>query len=558
MFTSLRCFFYKRLLPAAIFFVTVIVAPAQVNVLTYHFDNFRTGQNVAERALNLENVNSATFGKLFAHSVDGQIYAQPLELQKVQIAGSGQHNVVFVATEHDSVYAFDADSNTGANANPLWQVSFIDPPNGITPIPADDIGVDFIYPEVGITSTPVIDATTGTLYVVADTKENGAYFQRLHALDVTSGAEKFGGPVEIQATVAGTGWGSQNGHISFDPLHEHQRAALLLSHGIVYIAWSSHGKESQYIYHGWVMGYDAKTLTQVAVFNDTPNGKQGGIWAAGGGLTTGPNGNLFVVTGNGTFDVDQGGIDYGESFVNLTPDLQVADYFSPYDEGELSDKDRDLGGGEAMIVPGPNLSAPPHLGVGAGKGGTIYLVDLRRLGGFNPSQNENLETIENAFAGNGMLNSPGYWQQKLYFCASKDVLRIFQINNGLISPNPIATSQHVFTQPGATSVISANGAKDGIVWLLEYITPQQNQGYGGPAVLHAFDATNATEIYNSNQAGSRDVPGNSLHFIAPIVANGKVYLGTANELDVFGLLGNSRSLNGHAVVPTGADHRAKR
>lgn len=529
-------FVFSRLFLLCVALLLPFPVLSQVNVLTYHADNARTGQNVRERILTLQNVNSTAFGKLFAHPVDGQIYAQPLELQNVQIPGVGKHNVVYVATEHDSVYAFDADNNTGANANPLWQVSFIDPANGITPIPEADIGVNFIYPEVGITSTPVIDATTGTLYVVAATKENGAYFQRLHALDVATGIEKFAGPVEIDATVAGTGWGSVNGQISFDPLREHQRAALLLSRGVVYIAWSSHGLESQYVYHGWVMGYDAKTLTQTAVVNITPNGKQGGIWLSGGGLTAGPKGDLFTLTGNGTFDIDQGGIDYGESFLHLTPDLQVADFFSPYDEAELSDNDRDLGGGEALIFPETNYAIIPHLAVGAGKGGTIYLVDLRDMGGFNPLQNQNLETIENAFDGNGMFNSPGYWQQRLYFCASKDVLRIFQIANGMISPTPIATSTHAFNSPGATSVISANGATNGIVWLLEYVKSQTNQGYGDPAVLHALDATNAMELYNSSQAGSRDVPGYSLHFIAPIVANGKVYVGTANELDVFGLL----------------------
>ena len=236
-----------------------IAAHCQVNVVTYHYDNFRTGQNLQESTLTPGNVNQSTFGKLFSQTVDGQIYAQPLGLENVQVPGKGQHNVVFVATESDSVYAFDADDNLGNNAVPLWRVSFIDPGKGITTIPSADVGADSIYPQVGITSTPVIDANSGTLYVLAATKENGTYVQRLHALDVASGAEKFGGPVPIQATVSGTGWGSVGGKVSFDPLRENQRAALLLSQGVVYIAWASHGMEYTFEYHGWVMGYDAAT-----------------------------------------------------------------------------------------------------------------------------------------------------------------------------------------------------------------------------------------------------------------------------------------------------------
>ncbi|MBZ5570829.1 MAG: pyrrolo-quinoline quinone [Acidobacteriia bacterium] len=521
----------------SLLFLVPMAAMCQLNVVTYHYDNFRTGQNLREGTLTPGKVNQNTFGKLFSQPVDGQIYAQPLELRNVQVPGKGQHNVVYVVTEHDSAYAFDADSNTGSNASPLWQDSFIDPANGITPIPTVDTDTQAIYPEIGITSTPVIDPGSGTLYVVAATKESGTYVHRLHALDVASGTEKFGGPVVIQATVSGNGWGSVDGKISFDPLREHQRAALLLSRGVVYIAWASHGKEKSYPYHGWVMGYDAGTLAQVAVFNSTPNGKQGGIWLSGGGLAEGPRGDLFTLTGNGTFDADDGGVDYGDSFLKLTPSkgLTVTDYFTPFNQEDLSNQDQDLGSGEPMVLPGPSAAAPPHLAVGAGKEGTIYLIDLSHMGGFNDTQNLNLQTIEDALGGRGMHNSPAFWQQKLYFCASADVLRIFQMSGGLISPTPIATSVHVFQTPGATPVISARGASRGIVWLLEYTSGTQ-QGVGGPGVLYALDPTTAAELYNSNQAGSRDVPGLSLHFNTPMVANGKVYVGTANELDVFGLL----------------------
>jgi len=520
----------------ALLLVVAAAAPCQVNVVTYHYDNARTGQNIHENLLTPDKVNQGTFGKLFSQPVDGQIYAQPLELQKVQIPGKGQHNVVYLATEHDSVYAFDADSNSGTNASPLWQDSFIDPANGITPIPSSDAGTDFIYPEIGITSTPVIDTSSGTMYLLAATKENGTYFQRLHALDVASGIEKFGGPVIIRATVPGTGWGSVNGKVSFDPLREHQRVALMLSQGVMYTGWGSHGKESTYPYHGWVMGYDARTLAQMGVFNDTPNGGQGGIWASGGGLAADNLGNLYVLTGNGTFDLDSGGFDYGETFIKLSPNsLTPTDYFTPYNEADLSNRDKDLGSGEPLIIAAASATAVPQLAVGAGKGGTIYLVNVRHMGGFNDAHNQNLQTIDNAFAGHGMYSSPAFWQDKLYFCASNDVLRVFQFSGGLISPDPIATSTHTFQAPGLTPVISAKGAANGIIWALEYIKGDM-EGYGGPAVLHALDASTAVELYNSNQAGTRDVPGNSLHFATPIVANGKVYLGTANELDVFGAL----------------------
>jgi len=284
-------------------------------------------------------------------------------------------------------------------------------------------------------------------------------------------------------------------------------------------------------------GVRRSNLAQVTVFNATPNGKQGGIWLSGGGLAAGPAGDVYLLTGNGTFDANEGGIDYGESFLKLTPakGLAVTDYFTPYNEQQLSDQDWDLGSGEPLVLPGPSATAVPLLAVGAGKGGTIYLVDLMHMGDFNGSRNQNLQTIDNAFRGHGMYSSPAFWQQKLYFCAAGDVLRIFQVDRGMISPTPIATSTHFFHAPGATTVISSHGASGGIAWLLEYMKGS-SKGYGDPAVLHALDPTTAIELYNSNQAGNRDLPGFSLHFATPMVANGKVYLETANELDIFGLL----------------------
>lgn len=513
-----------------------------INVVTYHYDNGRTGQNIQETILNPANVNANKFGKLFSQPVDGQVYAQPLELQDVQIPGLGQHNVLYIATEHDGVYAFDADNNSGANANPLWYDSFIDPAHGITTIPASDVGTNMIYPEIGITSTPVIG--NNTLFVLAATKENGNYFQRLHALNVATGVEIPGSPVVIQATVPGTGWGSVNGQISFNALYENQRAALLLSNGVVYIAWASHGLEATNPYHGWVIGYDASTLAQVAVLNLTPNAAQGGIWQSGGGLAGDDLGNVYGITGNGTFDASSGGQDYGMSFLKFgtAGGLTVVDYFSPYNELQLSENDEDLGAGGPLLFPGETTAKTSPLMVGAGKDATIYLTNTSHMGGFNATQNNNLQTIENAFHGHGVFNNAAYWQRKLYFCAVGYPLQIFALKDGLINPIPIAQSSATFAFPGATPTISSDGNSNGIAWLLEFNHNGETGGHGGPAVLHAFDPNTAVEIYNSNQAGTRDVPGNSIKFTTPVIANGKVYIGTATEIDVFGLLSQKTQL----------------
>jgi hypothetical protein len=479
-----------------------IPAFCQVNVVTFHYDNFRTGANLQERILTPANVNANTFGKLFSQSVDGQIYAQPLELQGVPVAGKGQHNVVYVATENDSVYAFDADNNTGNNASPLWRDSFIDPSQGITPIPAQDTETESIYPQIGITSTPVIDVNSGTLYVLAATKENGAYFQRLHALDVTSGKEKFGGPVVIHASVPGTGWGSVNGKVSFDPLRENQRAALLLANGVVYIGWSSHGLETTYAYHGWVIGYDAATLTQTSVLNITPNGMQGGVWHSGGGMAADFSGNIYFVSGNGTFDANTSGPDYGMSFVKLSTagGLQVSDYFTPYNEASLSELDQDFGSGGPLLFPDLPTAVKPHFAIGAGKNSVIYLLNLAHMGEFNPTKNDIVESIEDAFGGHALLSTPAFWQQKLYFAASSDVLRIFEYGNGFIAKTPIATSTGIFPSPGSTPVISSNRGTGGVLWLLAFNPQGGGNGYGGPAELVALNPTTAVELYDSNRA----------------------------------------------------------
>jgi hypothetical protein len=510
-----------------------------VNVTTYHNDNLRSGQNLHETILTQALVQQNTFGKLFSQPVDGQIYAQPLVISNLKITGQGTHTAVFVATENDSVYAFDGNSDTGKNANPLWHVNFTNPAEGITTVPSSDYGTTAISPQVGITGTPVIDPTNSTLYVVAATKENGTYVQRLHALSVTTGAEQFGGPVVISATVKGTGSNSLGGKLAFDPFRSNQRPGLLLLNGSVFITWASHGLEDEFPYHGWVIAYNETTLKQAGALCFTANGDQGGIWQSGDAPAADTLGNIFLLTGNGTFDANTGGVDYGMSYVKISTkgNLKVADYFTPYNEYLESSEDLDLGSGGALLLPYQG-GTYPDLGIGAGKDGTMYVVNRNNMGHFNSSGNTQIvESIANAFAGHSIYSAPAYWQGYLYFWGTNDVLRIFQMQSGLVSTSPIATGATTFGSPGATTEISSNGAGNGIVWALD------PTGYptAAPAVLHAINATTAVELYNSTQAGTRDTAGAAIKFTPPTVANGKVYVPTAVELDVYGLLPGGKS-----------------
>jgi hypothetical protein len=508
-------------------------ACAQVSVLTYHNDNARTGQNLNETVLSPANVDVSHFGKLFSHDVDGYVYAQPLYLRNVAVPGRGTHNVVFVATEHDSVYAFDADTNTGDNANPLWKTSFINPATGITTVRSADVPFGEIVPEVGITGTPVIDANTGTLYVVAQTKENGACVHRLHALDVATGLEKFGGPVLIQATVPGNADGEST--VSFTPDVQLQRPGLLLVNGVVYAGWASYG--DQFDYHGWLMGYNASTLRQVAAFNVTPNGDAGSIWQTGAAPAADANGNIYVVTGNGTFDADNA--NFGDSVLRLRPrsgTLAVADYFTPFNQANLDDEDLDLGSSGALLLP-DQPGAHPHLLVAAGKEGTVYLLDRDNLGRFHPGDDSQIVQSINPDL-DGVFNTAAYWNNRVYLldcgrATPGDVLHAFALTNGLLSGTPVDETTTSFRFAGAVPAISANGVTNGILWAIQVrgFTPTQ------PAVLHAYDASNlSTELYNSDQASARDNPGNAVKFAVPTVANGKVYVGAQYQLSVFGLL----------------------
>jgi uncharacterized repeat protein (TIGR03806 family) len=524
---------------------------AQVNVSTFHNDNAHTGQNLNETVLTPDNVNTNTFGKLFSYSVDGYIYGQPLILSGVTVPGKGTHNVVFVVTEHDSVYGFDANDNSGANAEPLWQVSFIDPASGITTVPGADVASVDLSPEIGISSTPVIDASTGTIYVEAKTKENGNYLHRLHALDVRNGAEKFGGPVVITATVNGTGDGNDGmGHVPFNALRHLNRPGLVLHNGVVYVAFASHGDNGPF--HGWLLGYNAQKLTQAAVYNTSPNGGMGGLWQGGCGPAVDPQGFMYVATGNGTFDVgfaDPGNYSLGDSVVKLatTNGLAVADYFTPFNQEWLNSVDGDLGSSGPLILP-DSVGSPehPHLLLAAGKEGTIYLLDRDDLGQFNEESNSQIvQSLPQAIL-HGPYGSPAYFNNMVYYLGRDDVLKAYAISNGSISPAPVSQGSTVFGSPGATPSISASGTSNAIVWALQ----NNASAKSGPAVLHAYHANDLTvELYNSSMAGVRDLPGPAVKFTVPAIANGKVYVGGKYALTVFG---NARFIHAPTIAPNGA------
>jgi len=364
------------------------------------------------------------------------------------------------------------------------------------------------------------------VYFVVYTKENGDYIQRLHAVDVATGNEKFGGPVQLQGSMNGTGLPNDGqGHVIFGAKTQLQRAAMLLLNGVVYIAESSHGDNPPY--HGWIFGYNASTLQQVSMWNSTPDGSAGSIWQAGAGLAADSFSNIYTITANGDFD---GKRQFSDSFVKLgAKQLSLFDFFTPFNEGTLAADDLDLGSGGIMLIPGTRI------GVGAGKEGSIYLVNLDNMGNFNPNQNNNLQFLPNAIGTLGQENNfstPAYFNSWVYFIGNSDSARQFQLNNGLLTTSPVHLSQNVFNHQGAQPVVSANGTSNGIMWAIERIPGQANGG-----VLHAYDATNiATELYNSTQAGSRDLFGQATKFSVPTIINGKVYVGTQNGLAIFGLL----------------------
>ena len=520
--------------PAFMLFLLALVCVSALraqDVLTYHNDNARTGQALSETILTPSNVNSTQFSKLFQVNVDGKVDAQPLYASAVTIPSQGTHNVLFVATEHDSVYAFDADTGTQ-----LWKVSLL--PAGETT--SDDRGCYQVSPEIGVTATPVIDRSSGsngTIYVVAMSKDtSSAYHQRLHALDMTSGAEEFGGPKEVQATFPGTGDNSNGTDVIFDPAQYKERPGLLLLNHVIYTSWSSHCDHPPYT--AWIIAYNESTLNQVNVLNLTPNGNEGSVWMSGAGLAADSGGNIYPLLANGTFDttLDNNGFpsqsDYGNAFVRLSTaggGLAVADYFTMSNTVAESNADEDLGSGGALVLPDMTDAngVTRHLVVGAGKDQTLYLADRDNMGKFNPQADSIYQEISSALPG-GIFGMPAYFNGRLYYGPVGYSLIAFQFSNAKLQTTPVSSTSTTFAYPGATPGISANGSTDAIVWATENTNP---------AVLHAYDASDLSkELYNSNQAGTRDQFGAGNKFITPTIANGKVYVGTTNGVGAFGLL----------------------
>jgi hypothetical protein len=521
---------FAALLPALLA-IALFVIPASVTaqsfsgVLTWHNDNGRTGQNLAETVLTPVNVNSAQFGKAFSFPVEGQVYAQPLYAPNVTIAGKGKHNVIYIATEHDSVYAFDAD---GLSQSPLWHVTFIDPPT-ITTMPCTsdmqpECDVTILDPEHGITATPVIDAAAGTIFVVAKTVESGVYMEKLHALDITTGAERTGSPIKIEATAPGYPT------VKFSGLTGVSRAALLLLNHTVYIGYASNDDD-----RGWLIGYDAATLKQTRVFCVTPTGQLGGIWGGGAGPGVDSAGNIYFMTGNGSFDVNTGGASYGMSMVKLAVNgsgFTVSDYFTPYNEMELTRKDMDFASGGLVVLP-DQPGAYPHEVTGGFKTGQVFMVNRDNMGKFNSTTNDVVQTILPDKC--GFWSSPAYWNGHIYLAGGGSTLFLFDLKTGHYVVPPASRASELYDYPGATPSISANGNSDAIVWTIENLAgnPKDNP----PAVLHAYDATNVgRELYNSNQVITRDQAGDAIKFTVPTIANGRVYIGTQTEVDVYGLL----------------------
>lgn len=505
------------------------------NVLTYHNNNARTGENPRETILTLANVNSRQFGKIAFLPVQGLVDAEPLYVSQLKVQGA-KRDVVFVVTEHDLAYAFDADT-----FQKLWMVSLLGPDETAS----DNRGCGQVTPEIGITSTPVIDLRAQVMYVVAMSKDSsGRYYQRLHALDLATGIERDSGPQTIIATFPGSAVPNSNGQVDFDPKQYKERAALLLSNSVVYTTWASHCDFDPY--SGWIIGFNARTLKRSSVLNIEPNGSEGATWMSGDGPAADNSGNIYLLAGNGAFEtkLDSHGFpskgDFGNAFLKLGTDngkLFVDDYFDMHDIISESRKDLDLGSGGEIVLPDMKDAdgKTVHLAVGAGKDDAIYIVNRDAMGKFNPDRNDIYQEVPNTGYENsdglggrgGVFSTPAYFNASLYYGAVDDSIRAFKFSKArLITPASSKTST-AFGYPGATPSVSSNGLRDAIVWAVENSTP---------AVLHAYDANDLShELYNSNQQRRRDeVTGNK--FITPMIAGGKVFVGTPSGVAVFSLL----------------------
>ena len=504
-------------------------------VTTQRYGNERTGQNLKEYALNPTVLAThGAFGKLFSCAVDGPVYAQPLWVANLAIGG-GTHNVVFVVTQHATVYAFDADA---APCRTYWKVSLL--PSGETPVPAADTGEAGDVPgEFGITGTPVIDLTRGTLYAVATSKAAGpSYWYRLHALNIATGGERAGSPAVTAATVSG---------VVFDPRYHMQRPGLLLANNTVYIAFGSHGDIQPY--SGWLLGYDATTLTQNAAFNFAPHGVRSAVWMVGAGPAADSAGNVYLATANGTFDASSATApndDYGDSMVKLAAagGLTVSDYFTPSNQASLESADLDFGtSGVVLLADSLGSVAHPHLAVGGDKEAKIFLVDRDNMGRYTAAGPDKIvQTLQINGMGNcitcGLFTTPSVWGNHLYVGAINDTLKSYSISNAAISLQPTSQSAETYGYPGTNPVISAAGTTGAVAWTVDTNangTGTTGSSAAGPAILRAYDATNlATRLWSNNASGA-DAAGLAVKFAVPTVANGKVYLGCQAELTVYGL-----------------------
>lgn len=516
-----------------------VVGSAQVEVtgfagtFTWRNDDSRSGQNSQERALSPATVSLSTFGKLFSCPLDGQAYAQPLYVANLDMsaAGNGTRNVIFVATEKDSLYAFDADAQPCVQ---LWHTNLVPSGEQAIATPNQQITTADISPFAGITGTPVIDPLSSTLYVVAKTETssiNPVYHQRLYALELATGQPKIQpGGVDITSPISLSP--------AFSAMLENQRAALLLDNQIVYVAFGSYHDLGDY--HGWILGYDSSTLQQVFVLDDTPGGTQGGIWQSGGGPSADANHDVFVTSGNGTFDADRGGPNYSDSFLRLIDagSGSIADYFAPCDQSTLSSTGEDLGASAPLLLPdSAGSAAVPHLVLGGGKNGSLYLLNRDNLGGYSGICPDSTIRVQTVPVGDGpIFSTPLFWNSLVYVAAGNGNLKAFPLSNGLLSQSPLALQSPETLGPlGATPVLSSNGVNNAVLWLID--TSGALASPNAPAILRAYDPANlSTELYNSAMNASRDAAGLAVKFTVPTVANGKVYVGAQGELDVYGLL----------------------
>jgi autotransporter-associated beta strand protein len=505
-----------------------------ISVLTFHYDNNRLGANTNETVLTPAIVNTNNFGLLKKYVVDGYVYTEPLYVPNVTLPGQGTHNVIIIATEHDTVYAFDADGNLGTTGGLLWKTNL-----GLSALCANQnaFGARYcgncypdIVPEVGVTGTPVIDPNTGSLFLDVFTREAGVFYHRLHALNITNGTEQANSPVVVTGSVPGTGRDSVGGVMTFNPGQCNERPAVTLAGGVVYLAYAGYADTDPY--HGWVLGYSATNLARLTnyIFNSTPNATtatfganaaEGGVWQGGNGLCVDADTNLYFETGNGSFDGSTGGGNYADSFLKLstTNKLTLSDYFTPYNQLALANADTDLS------------AAHPHLLAGTGKSGTLYLVDRDNMGHYNGANGNDtniVQSIVNA-EGNQTWSSPAYFNNQLYLQPSSSTMKAYVITNGHIATPVAASATSGVGAYNGGPVISANGTNDGIVWMIN------GAGGNGTEVLYAFAATNISkQLYNSSQL-SRDIPGNGIKMITPTVANGKVYVGAQYSLAIYGL-----------------------